>query len=60
MLTLSFFNVFIYCSKSHKIYYFVVVVLLLSCVQLSNPIDCSTPDFSVLHYLLEFSQVRVL
>ena len=43
----------------YKIYYFVVVVQLLSCVQLCNPMDCSTPDFPVFHYLLGFAQVHV-
>ena len=38
----------------------VVFVQLLSCVQLFvTPMDCSTPGFPVLHYLLEFAQTRV-
>ena len=28
-----------------------------ACLTLCNPMDCSTPDFPVLHYLLEFAQV---
>ena len=28
-----------------------------SCPPLCNPVDCSTPSFPVLHYLLEFAQV---
>ena len=36
-----------------------VVVQSLSCVRLCNPMDCSTPDSSVLHYLLEFSKIHV-
>ena len=30
-----------------------------SCPILCNPMDCSTPGFSVLHYLLEFAQTHV-
>ena len=30
-----------------------------SCLTLYNPMDCSTPGFLVLHYLLEFAQVHV-
>ena len=30
-----------------------------SCPTLCDPIDCSMPDFSVLHYLLEFAQTHV-
>ena len=29
------------------------------CLALWNPMDCSTPDFPVLHYLLEFAQIHV-
>ena len=29
------------------------------CLTLCNPMDCSTPDFAVLHYLLEFAQIHV-
>ena len=31
----------------------------LSCVQLFDPMDCNTPGFPVLHYLLEFAQTHV-
>ena len=31
-----------------------------SCLTLCNPVDCSTPGFPVLHYLLEFAQTHVL
>ena len=31
-----------------------------SCVILCDPMDCSTPGFPVLHYLLELAQTRVL
>ena len=30
-----------------------------SCLTLCNPLDCSTPGFPVLHYLLEFAQTHV-
>ena len=30
-----------------------------SCLTLCDPMDCSTPGFLVLHYLLEFSQTHV-
>ena len=36
-----------------------LVVQLLSPVQLCNPMDCSTPDFPVLHYLLELAQTLI-
>ena len=39
---------------------YVVVVLSLSCVQLFyDPMNCSTPGFPILHYLLEFAQTHV-
>ena len=38
---------------------FVVVVQPLSCVRLCNPMDCSTPDFPVLHHLPELAQTHV-
>ena len=31
----------------------------LSCGQLCDPMDCSRPGFSILHYLLEFAQTHV-
>ena len=30
-----------------------------SCPALCNPMDCSMPDFPVLHYLMEFAQIHV-
>ena len=36
-----------------------VVVPSLSCVQLFDSMDCSTPGFPVLHSLLEFAQIHV-
>ena len=32
----------------------------LSCPTLCNPVDCSTPGFPVLHYLLEFAQSHLI
>ena len=32
---------------------------LLSCVQLQEPVDCSTPGLPVLHYFPEFAQIHV-
>ena len=37
-----------------------VVVQSLSCPTLCDPMNCSTPDFPVLHYFLEFAQTYVL
>ena len=31
-----------------------------SCLTLCDPMDCSTPGFSILHYLLEFAQSHVI
>ena len=36
-----------------------LVIQSLSCVQLCNPTDCSTPGFTVLHHLLELAQTHV-
>ena len=36
------------------------VLWLFSCSVLSYSLDCSTPGFPVLHYLLEFAQTHVL
>ena len=36
-----------------------IVVQLLTCLTLCNHMDCSTPCFPVLHYLLEFAQTHV-
>ena len=44
----------------HILIFRVVVVQLLSSVRLfADPMDCSTPGFPVLHYLLEFAQILV-
>ena len=45
--------------RPHYITCFVVVVQSLSCVQLCNPMNCSTPGFPVLHSLPEFAQTHV-
>ena len=37
----------------------IVVVQLLSCVQLCDPMDCSTPGFPVLCHLLELTQTHI-
>ena len=37
----------------------VIAVQSLSCVRLGSPMNCSTPGFPVLHYLLEFGQTHV-
>ena len=29
------------------------------CLTLCDPVDCSTPGFPVLHYLVEFAQIHV-
>ena len=36
-----------------------VIVQLLSHVWLSDPMDCTTPGFPVLHHLLDFSQTHI-
>ena len=36
-----------------------VIVHLLSCLTLSNPKDCSTPGYPILHYLPQFAQTNV-
>ena len=38
---------------------FNVVVQLLSCVTLCDPMDCSRPGFPIFHYLPEFAQIHV-
>ena len=42
------------------LYCFLIVVQLLSRVWLCDPVDCSTPGFPVLHYLLEFAQTYAI
>ena len=38
---------------------FLVVQFAQSCLTLCDPMDCSMPGFSVLHYLPEFAQIHV-
>ena len=46
--------------RTHTCLYIHVVVQLLSHILLfATPIDCSTPGFPVLHYLLELAQTHV-
>ena len=35
------------------------VLVAQSCLTLCDPMDCSIPGFSVLHYLPEFAQTHV-
>ena len=39
--------------------FYSVVLQLLSHVWLHEPVDCSMPDFTVLHYLMESAQTYV-
>ena len=41
------------------IWFLLFVIQSLSCVQLWDPVDCSTPRFPVLHYLPEFAETHV-
>ena len=49
---------------TYSCYYLLLTLLLSShaksCLTLCDPINCSTPGFPVLHYLLEFPQTHVL
>ena len=36
-----------------------LIISVQSCLTLCDPIDCSTPDFPVLHHLLELAQTHV-
>ena len=49
------------CWLSHCSFwlYYNIIVQLLSCVWLCDPMDCSMPGFPVLHYHLEFAQACV-
>ena len=46
-------------EKTLTAFVVVAVVQSLSRVRLCHPLDCSTPSFPVLHYLLEFAQTHV-
>ena len=50
---------FFFFTKNYSVLVWLFVVQLLSHVQLSNPMDCSTPGFPVLHNLLKFAQTHV-
>ena len=43
-------------GSNASLFFFFVVVPLLSCVRLCDPVDCSMPSSSVLCYILEFAQ----
>ena len=45
------------CGKVWHVRAFIVVVAQLS--PLCDPMDCSTPGFPVLHYLLDFAHIHV-
>ena len=54
--------VFVFFSFLCCAQHLVQLLLLFSCLVVSDscdPVDCSTPDFPVLHYLWEFFQVHV-
>ena len=52
-------------STSWKVVYHMIPLICYccsvtkSCPAICNPMDCSTPGFPVLHYLLELAQIRV-
>ena len=46
-------------DKAHTVMWMVAGSGAQSCPSLCNPVDCSMPGFSVLHYLLEFAQTHV-
>ena len=56
---IQFELIFMFGVKEWSNFTFLHVVQWLSCVQLLDPMDCSTPSFPVLHYLPEFSQTNV-
>ena len=48
-----------YCCITFPPTYSLCCSVAKLCLTLCNPMDCSTPGFPVLHYLLEFTQTRV-
>ena len=48
------------CPKFQKLRILIGLLLLFSCLVVSDPIDCSTPVFPVLHYLSELAQTLIL
>ena len=53
-------TIFCWVDKTHCIYLFIYCCSVAKlCLTLCDPMDCSMPSFSVLHYLLEFAQLHV-
>ena len=48
------------CPKFQKLRILIGLLLVFSCLVVSDPIDCSTPGFPVLHYLSELAQTHIL
>ena len=46
-------------SQASPVSYAIVVIVAQSCPTLGDPMNSSTPGFSVLHYLLELAQTHV-
>ena len=46
-------------SKRHLSLYVFVAIQLLNHIWLCDPMNCDTPGFPVLHYLLEFAQIYI-
>ena len=47
-------------GNSDRLYFLCCCSVSQSCLTLCNPMDCSTPGYPVLHYLLELAQTHVL
>ena len=47
-------------GNSDRVYFLCCCSVSQSCLTLCNPMDCSTPGYPVLHYLLELAQTHVL
>ena len=52
-------NFLVPLELSGNTYVVVIVFVAKWCPTLCNPMQCSTPGSSVLHYLLEFAQIHV-
>ena len=52
-------SILIQCSESIALYSFTVSSVAQSCLTLCDPMDCSTPGFSVHHQLPELAQTHV-
>ena len=48
-----------YCTFEYYTLKHFFLIVAISCLTLCNPVNCSTPGFPVLHYLLEFAQTSV-